>query len=164
MKKILSICLILIGLSAYTQDLREVLNKYNSHSIPYISVSEARRIQVNDSLIFLDSRELEEYEVSRLPGAYYIGHRRFSEENMPEIIPNKQSSIVVYCSIGVRSEQIGERLKKLGYTNVKNLYGGIFEWMNKGFPVRDKDEKLTQKIHAYSKEWGIYLEKGEKVY
>lgn len=164
MKKLISICLFLIGLSAYTQDLREVIDKYNSHSIPYISVSEARWMQVNDKLIFLDAREREEYEVSRLPGAYYIGHRKFSETKIPEIVTNKQSTIVVYCSIGVRSEQIAERLKKLGYTNVKNLYGGIFEWMNKGFPVQDQDENITQKVHAYSKEWGIYLEKGEKVY
>ena len=40
--------------------------------------------------------------------------------------------IIVYCSIGVRSEDIGEKLKELGYTKILNLYGGIFDWKNKG--------------------------------
>jgi len=33
----------------------------------------------------------------------------------------------VYCSLGIRSEVIAKKLKKAGYTNVFNLYGGIFE-------------------------------------
>jgi rhodanese-related sulfurtransferase len=30
-------------------------------------------------------------------------------------VKDKNTNIIVYCSIGVRSEQIGEKLKKLGY-------------------------------------------------
>ena len=42
----------------------------------------------------------------------------------------RESTIVVYCSVGYRSEKIAEELDKLGFTNVSNLYGGIFEWIN----------------------------------
>ena len=71
---------------------------------------------------------------------------------------------MVYCSLGVRSEDIAEKLKKAGYTAVFNLYGGIFEWKNKGFSVVDLQNKETQKVHAYSKNWGKWLLKGEKIY
>ena len=50
--------------------------------------------------------------------------------------------------IGVRSEQIGEQLKAMGYDNIKNLYGGIFEWTNQGYPVF-KGNQQTLKVHAY---------------
>ena len=45
-----------------------------------------------------------------------------------------------------------------------NLRGGIFDWVNMGYPVYDKEGNETQKIHAYDKSWGKWLIKGEKVY
>ena len=72
--------------------------------------------------------------------------------------------IVVYCSIGVRSAKIAQQLKDEGYTNVFNLYGGIFEWKNNNFQVFDLKEKETEKVHVYDKDWAIWLIKGEKVY
>lgn len=71
---------------------------------------------------------------------------------------------MVYCSIGVRSEQIGEQLKQVGYSNIKNLYGGIFEWKNTGNTVVDSLDNPTEKVHAFTKTWGKLLRKGNKVY
>ena len=76
----------------------------------------------------------------------------------------KDASIVIYCSVGVRSEKIGEKLIAAGYTNVKNLYGSIFEWVNEGNAVYNMNGKATNRVHAYSKTWGIWLKKGVKVY
>jgi 3-mercaptopyruvate sulfurtransferase SseA len=66
--------------------------------------------------------------------------------------------------VGIRSETISEKLKKAGYTDVHNLYGGIFEWKNKDYPVVDSEGKETENVHAYSKVWGKWLNKGVKVY
>jgi len=71
---------------------------------------------------------------------------------------------VVYCSVGVRSEIIAHRIIEKGYTNVYNLYGGIFEWKNNGFQVMDTLGNTTEKVHTYNKEWSKWLTKGEKVY
>jgi len=70
----------------------------------------------------------------------------------------------VYCSLGIRSEDIAEKLKKAGYNNVLNLYGGIFEWKNKDFTVYNSEGTQTEKIHTFSKEWSKWLTKGIKVY
>jgi 3-mercaptopyruvate sulfurtransferase SseA len=66
--------------------------------------------------------------------------------------------------VGYRSEKISEKLKQAGFKDVSNLYGGIFEWVNQGNPVVDENGKITDNIHAYSKTWGVWLNKGVKVY
>lgn len=141
--------------------LDRTLKKFNNESVPYVHVEELADLE---NAVLLDAREKEEYEVSHLKNAIWVGHKTFEIDSLLNTVPGKESEIVVYCSIGVRSENIGEKLIKAGYTNVRNLYGGIFEWKNKGFPVFDTTKQETEKVHAFSKHWGKLLTKGEKVY
>jgi len=129
--------------------------------VPVVQVTE---LSVNPSYITLDAREIEEFEVSHLAGAHYIGYQDFDPKKVQELVPNKDTTVVVYCSIGVRSEKIAKKLIALGYTDVKNLAGGIFQWKNKGQEVVDSLGKETERVHAYNKFWGLLLLKGEKVY
>ncbi len=152
------------SISVAQKSLDEVLRLYNSESIPYISVEELRMYQLRGDLVILDSREMEEFEVSHIPSARYVGYKTFTSEVITSSIPDKDTPIVVYCSLGIRSETISEKLKKAGYTNVHNLYGGIFEWKNKDYPVVDSEGKETENVHAFSKVWGKWLNKGVKVY
>lgn len=117
--------------------------------------------EIIESAIFLDTRETEEFEVSHLKGAKWVGYETFSLESLKDI--PKDETIVVYCSIGARSQDIGKKLKSAGYKEVYNLYGGIFHWVNEDNPVY-KNEEQTDEVHAFNKLWGIWLEKGKKVY
>lgn len=141
--------------------ISEILENFNNNTVEYVSAEELS--SMGKSLL-LDTREKEEFEVSHLKNVVWIGYESFEIAKVLELIPNKEISLVVYCSIGVRSEDIGEKLEKAGYTNVKNLYGGIFEWKNKGYPVYNTDNAETQKVHAFSKYWGILLTNAERVY
>jgi len=130
------------------------------HTVPTVSCSELKKEQ--NEVILLDTRAKREFEVSHLPEARWVGYDEFDlkkVENLP-----KNTPIVVYCTVGVRSERVGEKLKAAGYQNVWNLYGSIFEWVNQDNPVVDNQGKPTQKVHAYSRTWGVWLNKGEKVY
>ena len=111
--------------------------------------------------VLLDTRSPEEYAVSHLPGARFIHYEKFELEQVQDL--PKNASIVLYCAVGARSQRIGEKLKEAGYQQVYNLYGGIFEWVNRGFPVYNAKGK-TEKVHAYSKAWSLWLNRGEKVY
>ena len=163
MKHLLSIFLILISVSGFSQkNLTKLLKKYNKESIPYISV-EALNAEKTD-LILLDSREEKEYQTSHIKNAIYVGYDFFNLDSIQHKLPSKGSKIVVYCSVGIRSEDIAEKLKKSGYNNVYNLYGGIFEWKNTHFKVYNSEEKETDSIHTFSKEWSKWLKKGTKVY
>jgi rhodanese-related sulfurtransferase len=136
--------------------LRSMIKK----TVPIIMVAELKT-KKND-VFLLDAREREEYEVSHLKNARFVGFKEFDIESVKDI--SKNAPIVVYCSIGVRSEKIGEKLLAAGYTNVRNCYGSIFEWVNQGNVVVDMDNKPTQKVHAYNKKWGVWVKKGERVY
>lgn len=156
------LCFFFLILSANAQSsIEKALDWYNSESVPYISVTELQNFQTQ---IILDAREWEEYEVSHLKNAVWVGYDDFKLEDVANKYPNKNSKIVVYCSIGVRSENIGEELLESGYFNTKNLYGGIFEWTNQGYPVYNTKGEKTKKVHAFGKLWGKYLTKAEKVY
>lgn len=166
MIKQLLILLLLVSVSnTFAQNtLDELLDVYNTRSVPYISVQELRMRQLNDSILILDTREADEYSVSRIEGGKYVGFNEFSIDKISQEITDKDAPIIVYCSVGIRSEQIGEKLQKAGYTNVKNLYGGIFEWSNKAYPMLDAQNTETDSVHTFSKPWSKWLLKGVKVY
>ena len=163
MKKIIVFLIFLQGFSLFAQkSIDKLLKQYNDNSVPYISAQELAMPKTH--AITLDSRELKEYKTSHLKNAIYIGYNHFTIDSVYKKIPNKDSKIVVYCSLGIRSESIGDSLKKAGYKHVENLYGGIFEWKNNGFPVYNKEEKETDSIHTFNKVWSKWLKKGIKVY
>lgn len=141
--------------SAYRVMLRGLLK----HSVPEIGVRAAARDSA--SIVFLDAREPAEYAVSHIKNAVLVGYDQFDLTKLPALDP--QSRIVVYCSVGYRSEKIAEKLKEAGFSNVSNLYGGIFEWVNQSRPVYN-DQGPTTAVHAYDRSWGIWLHKGKKVY
>ncbi len=141
--------------------IEETLNRFNKGSIPYITAAELASQQ---NYLLLDSRSWEEYQVSHLPNSFWVGYYDFRADRVSLAVPDKDTPLVVYCSVGVRSEDIGEKLLRLGYTRVRNLYGGIFQWKDQGYPVIDNVGRETQKVHAYSKHWGKLLTNADKVY
>jgi len=163
MKKIFLFILLSIPALGFSQEsLSDLLNKHNTKSVPYISVEELAMPKTE--VILLDAREPKEYEVSHLKDAINVGYNEFDIAETTKLIENKEQTLVVYCSLGIRSEDIAEKLSKAGYKNVLNLYGGIFEWKNKGFDVYDSTDTKTEKIHTFSSEWSKWLINGEKVY
>ncbi|HHP7241912.1 MAG TPA: rhodanese-like domain-containing protein [Cyclobacteriaceae bacterium] len=136
-----------------------MLNTMLSHSVDEISVKQLDSLE--DDFVLLDAREIEEYKVSKIKNARWVGYDHFDMRNVADLAKN--DSIAVYCSVGYRSEKIAEKLEDNGYTNVYNVFGGIFEWVNQNKPVVDSMGKPTNKVHTYSKTWGIWLKNGEKV-
>ncbi len=164
-KSVIALLLIIIGFSkAHSQSIAHLLQKYNSHDIAYISVEELKMMRSNPSLLVVDAREREEYNVSHIKNAQLIGYNHFSIDEFSHTFKDKSAPIVVYCSVGIRSEDISEKLKKAGYKNVQNLYGGIFAWKNKGYDVFNSENVKTDKVHTFSKNWAKYLKNGQAVY
>ncbi|MFV9550027.1 rhodanese-like domain-containing protein [Algibacter sp. PT7-4] len=156
---------IFVGLSflGYSQKkLSKLLEQHNNKSIPYITVKTLQNEKNN--VILLDSREAKEFNTSHLKNAIHVGYNSFNIKSVQSQLPNKKAKIVVYCSLGIRSEDIAEKLKKAGYTNIYNLYGGIFEWKNNNFEIINSQEKITDSVHTFSKAWSKWLKKGIKVY
>lgn len=132
------------------------------HSVSTISCERLKQKMGSTTWSILDAREKVEYDVSHLPEAKWVGYDHFDSSALKNI--SKETIIIIYCSIGYRSEKIGEKLKEMGYSKIYNLYGGIFEWTNRQYPLVDNKNQTTTNIHAYNKEWGAWLEKGNKKY
>lgn len=136
----------------------QLVDNYLEYSIPVISVADA--YESKDKFIFLDAREPEEYKTSHIATAIHIGYDDFDIKSIESII-SKDAPIIVYCSIGYRSEKIGEILKKNGFKSVFNLYGSIFEWVNQHHPVIDQKNNPTLMLHTYNKKWSKWIEDNE---
>jgi rhodanese-related sulfurtransferase len=165
-KQFLILVLLAIGLNSFAQNydsFEELKNEIISKTIPLISAETLKKVEsTRKPLLILDTREANEYNVSHINGAMYVGYDNFKISKLKKV--NKNTTVIVYCSVGYRSEKIGEKLKKGGFNKVMNLQGGIFDWVNSGYPVYDNAGNETQKVHAYNKSWGKWLTKGEKVY
>lgn len=163
MKNYLTYLFVFVSMISFSQEtISDLLKKHNKHSIPYISVEELAMPKTD--AIILDAREIKEFNTSHIKNAINIGYDFFDLNTITNLISNKERKIVVYCSVGIRSETIAEKIKALGYKNVFNLYGGIFEWKNKDFPLYNASSELTEEVHTFSKEWSLWLIKGVKVY
>lgn len=140
-------------------DLDEELKTLYKNTVPIASMAEA---ETWNSAILLDTREPNEFEVSHIPYAKCVGYDDFEMSSLGGI--SKQDTLIVYCSVGYRSERIGEKLQEAGYKHVYNLYGGIFNWKNHDGKLVTNSNEPTEKVHTYNKSWSRFLKKGEKVY
>lgn len=163
-KTIITFLLSTLYVCAFSQSVQDraysaKLQKLLSHSVPEISVSE---VDTTEDILFIDSREKSEYEVSHIKNAVFVGYNKLDLSALANTPKNQK--IIVYCSVGYRSEKVSEKLIKNGFTDVSNLYGGIFEWKNAGLQVYTKNSQPTDRVHAYDKNWGQWLKQGTKCY
>ena len=126
-------------------------------TVPIIKVEEVKKLKESAAkIVFLDARELKEYNVSHIEGAKFVGYDNFKKDNLKNL--DKNNTYIVYCSVGYRSGQIVKKMTNMGFKNVFNLYGGLFDWKNKGNKVVDKSGEVKV-VHPYNKSWGKWLNK-----
>lgn len=156
---------ILVGYLSFAQneidaEYKKMIEK--KYDFPTISQDDAQAKVNAKNVYFLDTREWREYAVSHIPKAIFTGYNNFNWNNLNTIA--KDAEIIVYCSIGVRSQNIAKKLVEQGFTNVRNLYGGIFLWADQARPMETKEGDDTDVVHGYNKFWGKWAKKAETVY
>lgn len=132
----------------------KVIDGYLEFSVPVISVDSL--FDIGQTVLLLDARQKDEYLVSHLPGARHIGYKYLDLSAIENVAQDTQ--IVVYCSIGYRSEKVAKKLMDRGYHNVSNLYGSIFEWVNHGYTLETPKGQTTKRLHTYNKKWSKWVE------
>ena len=94
-----------------------------------------KRLDAGDDVLILDVREPNEYQINRIPGSVLIPlgelPRRYAELS-------KDRDMVAHCKMGGRSAKAVEFLQSVGFKRVKNLRGGILEWIDKVDPSQPK--------------------------
>ncbi len=102
-----------------------------------------------------DVRSWEEYEVSHLPTAVWMPYPDLNLHLLHSFASS--DTIILYCTIGYRSDRMGEKLRKEGYSQVYNLYGSIFAWAERGLPLVDSNDRPTNRIHTFNKRWSKWM-------
>ena len=85
---------------------------------------EAKRLIKNGATV-VDIRDAKDFGVSHIPGAINI-----SINNLTKLYLDKNQTIIVICSHGVRSIAAAEKLTELGYTKIFNLKDGYDNYKN----------------------------------
>ncbi|KQS31428.1 rhodanese-like domain-containing protein [Dyadobacter sp. Leaf189] len=92
-----------------------------------ITVEELKkRLDDGEDLHFYDVREEHEYEEDNL-GAKLIPLGELPD-HLDELEPLKNEEIIIHCRSGARSGKAAKFLESQGYTNVRNVTGGILAY------------------------------------
>ena len=96
-------------------------------SYQQITQEEAKEMMDTQEVIILDVREQDEYDNGHIPGSVLLPVGIIDEETAAAVIPEKDSTVLVYCRSGNRSKTASSTLAELGYTNICE-FGGINTW------------------------------------
>lgn len=96
-------------------------------SYQQISQEEAKEMMNTQEVIILDVREQDEYDSGHIPNAVLLPVGTIDEDATAAVIPEKDSTVLVYCRSGNRSKTASSALAELGYTNIYE-FGGIKTW------------------------------------
>lgn len=88
-----------------------------------ITIEELKN-KVLQGAVLVDVRSNQEYREGHIKGAINIPDFEITNRVEKEIT-KKNQAIVLYCQYGGRSRDARVIMKKMGYTNVYNLYGGL---------------------------------------
>jgi sodium/bile acid cotransporter 7 len=116
--------------------------------VPNMEASEAIKQVDSKNYVFVDVREDNEWQVSHIKNA--ITAKEF-ERNKDQY---KGKKVVAYCTIGYRSSEYVQKLKKSGF-DAYNLRGSILLWAHEGGTLVDAKGKEVKSAHVYGSTWDL---------
>ena len=84
--------------------------------------------------ILVDVREDNEWNAGHAAGAMHLG-KGIIERDIEKAVPDKSTTLVLYCGGGFRSALAADNLRKMGYAAAISLDGGWRAWLAAGLPV-----------------------------
>jgi rhodanese-related sulfurtransferase len=101
-----------------------------------ITVQELKkRLDAGEKLNILDVREPSEYADFNI-AATLIPLGKIQAGQVDEIADWKDQEVIVHCRSGARSQTACMFLETFGFTNTKNLEGGMLAWQQQSGPVK----------------------------
>jgi sulfur-carrier protein adenylyltransferase/sulfurtransferase len=91
--------------------------------------------------LIIDVREEREYLLGHIEGAIHL-HRNTLESKVPEITPELDTPIVIYCATGTACAAAAETLRRLGYQKIFSLKGGLQNWLEAGGLVESSKSRV----------------------
>ena len=117
--------------------------KHNPGFLALVNAAKARVKQVNidvyqdmpvEGHLLIDTREDNEWAAGHAAGAIHLS-KGIIERDIETRVPDKSTTLVLYCGGGYRSALAADALRTMGYTNAISLEGGWRAWQESGLPV-----------------------------
>jgi UPF0176 protein len=112
----------------------------------YVNAEQFNHLSNEPGTVVIDMRNHYEYEVGHFENAIEVPSDTFREQ-LPMAADmmkdDKDKSIIMYCTGGIRCEKASAYMKHRGYKNVFHLEGGIINYVNEV-----KEKKIPNKFHG----------------
>jgi rhodanese-related sulfurtransferase len=110
-------------LSALPADFETVANK-----------TVQAKLDASENIFVLDVREADEFKAGHIDGAVNVPIRTLAQ-NLDKLPKDKKAAVAVVCKSGIRAAYGTMALKQMGYSNVKDIAGGMLAWEKDGLPL-----------------------------
>jgi rhodanese-related sulfurtransferase len=87
-----------------------------------------------ESHLLVDTREESEWAAGHVAGAVHMS-KGVIERDIETKVPEKDTTLVLYCGGGYRSALVADNLRQMGYTNAISLDGGWRALKESGLPL-----------------------------
>ena len=105
--------------------LRKIFNIRLNRSIERKDIMQSEiKSLMSKGAILIDVRSPQEYNEGHLDNSILLPEYEILKK-IEDIIPNKNTKIILYCSSGTRSKKAQEKLEKMGYKNIYNVLNGV---------------------------------------
>jgi rhodanese-related sulfurtransferase len=99
-----------------------------------VDVDTFAEVVEGDGVVILDVRTADEYRAGHLAGAENIDYYGASFQSKLDAL-DKDRSYAIYCRTDNRSGDALRIMRDLGFTDVRELDGGIVSWVEAGLPL-----------------------------
>ncbi len=98
-----------------------------------VDADTVQKLLQQQKIKLIDVRESSEYLGEHIPEAQLLPLSKFQPEQV-SLIQGKE--IIIYCQSGNRSHQVAQKLVNSGFTEFRQLAGGITAWKQSGYPTK----------------------------
>ena len=107
--------------------MRKIIKKIKKHLTRKLAENDITMQELEElrkkGITVIDVRSTQEFQEGHIDGAISIPEYEIKKDIIDRISPEEE--IIVYCSSGQRSKKAKQKLEKLGYKKVYNLYNGL---------------------------------------
>lgn len=170
--RILSVIALLVVMGSSTLYASDELDGIHEdikekYDVEHIDNQALKALSAKKDVILFDVRESREFEVSHIEDAIRIDPDMNAKEFLELHADKLYNKVAVfYCSVGVRSslmlEKLKDKLPVAGVSEAYNLEGGAFKWHNDQISLVS-DGQLTRDIHPYNAYWGRLVDDKESI-
>lgn len=129
-----NVMLIGLAIGSGAMLLWPMLSRGGSSGAPNLTPNEAVMLMNRSNVLILDVRDDAEFADGHITGAKHIPLAAL-ENRMKEIQKYKDKPVIINCQGGVRSSRACGILRKLEFTQLNNLQGGLNAWTQAKLPL-----------------------------